>query len=163
MKKHIVLKNRDADIYCFLNTISKGERKKIVSRILSSALRGRVLTVPMNFVIKSFDGERHVKIDIPDNLVAKCEERLGFTKGKFSACIKNEIRRCINKNFVTPKIIRIPKSKVREKLNDTLEFINEKEKSLAHHPDKNKIMLKIYLRSLDALAQDFRNYKKQGE
>ena len=45
----------------------------------------------------------------------------------------------------------------------TFEFINEKEKSLADHPDKNKIMLKVYLRSLDALAQDFRNYKKQGE
>ena len=73
MKKHIVLKNQDADIYCFLNAIPKGERKEIVSRILSSALRGRVLTLPMNFVIKSFDGERHVKIDIPDNLVAKCE------------------------------------------------------------------------------------------
>ena len=163
MKKHIVLKNQDADIYCFLNTIPKGEREKIVSQILASALRGRVLTTPMDFAIKSFDGERHVKIDISDNLVAKCEERLGFTQGKFSVCIKNEIRRCINKNLVIPKIIRIPKSKVREKLNDTLEFINEKEKSLADHPDKKKIMLKIYLRSLDALAQDFRNYKKQGE
>lgn len=161
MKKHIVLKNQDADIYCFLNTISKGERKEIVSQILSSALRGRVLTLPMNFVIKSFDGERHVKIDIPDNLVAKCEERLGFTRGKFSVCLKNEIRRCINKNLVIPKVVRIPKSKVREKLNDTLEVINEKGKSLADHPDKNKIMLKIYLKSLDALAQDFRNYKNK--
>lgn len=163
MKKHIVLKNQDADIYCFLNTIPKGEREKIVSQILSSALRGRVLTIPMNFVIKSFDGERHIKIDIHDNLVAKCEERLGFTKGKFSACLKNEIRRCINKNLVIPKVKRIPKSMVSEKLNKTLEFINEKEKSLAEHPDKNKIMLKIYLRSLDALAQDFRNCEKEGE
>lgn len=163
MKKHIVLKNQDADIYCFLNTIPKGEREKIVSQILASALRGRVLTVPMDFVIKSIEGERHVKIDIPDKLMAKCEERLGFTQGKFSVCIKNEIRRCINKNLVIPKIIRIPKSKVRAKLNHVLEFINEKEKSLAEHPNKNKIMLKIYLRSLDALAQDFRNYKKQGE
>ena len=163
MKKHIVLKNQDADIYCFLNTIPKGERKEIVSRILSSALRGRVLTLPMDFVIKSIEGERHVKIDIPDKLMAKCEERLGFSKGRFSLCLKNEIRRCINKNLVIPKIIRIPKSKVRAKLNDTLEFINEKEKSLADHPDKNKIMLKVYLRSLDVLAEDFRNYKKQGE
>ena len=163
MKKHIVLKNQDADIYCFLNTIPKGERKEVVSQILASALRGRVLAIPMNFVINSFDGERHVKIDIHDNLVAKCEERLGFTKGKFSACLKNEIRRCINKNLVIPKIIRTPKSKVREKLNDTLEFINEKEKSLAEHPDKNKIMLKIYLRSLDTLAQNFRNCAKEGE
>ena len=48
-------------------------------------------------------------------------------------------------------------------LNGLLFSINEKEKSLAEHPNKNKIMLKIYLRSLDALAQDFRNYKKQGE
>ena len=163
MKKHIVLKNQDADIYCFLNTIPKGERKEIVSRILSSALRGRVLTLPMDFVIKSIEGERHVKIDIPDKLMAKCEERLGFTKGKFSVCIKNEIRRCINKNLVLPKIIRIPKSEVRAKLNHTLEFINEKEKSLADHPDKNKIMLKVYLRSLEALVQDIKNYKKQGE
>lgn len=163
MKKHIVLKNQDADIYCFLNTIPKGERKEVVSQILSNALRGRVLTIPMNFVIKSFDGERHIKIDIPDNLAAKCEERLGFTRGKFSACLKNAIRRCINKNLVIPKIIRIPKSKVSEKLNDTLEFINEKEKSLAEHPDKNKIMLKIYLRLLDALAQDFRGCAKEGE
>lgn len=134
-----------------------------MSQILSSALRGRVLTIPMDFSIKSFDGERHVKIDVFDNLVAKCEERLGFTRGKFSICLKNEIRRCINKNLVIPKIIRIPKSKVREKLNDTLKLINEKEKSLAEHPDKNKIMLKIYLGTLDTLAQDFRNYKKQGE
>lgn len=163
MKKHSVLKNQDADIYCFLNAIPKGEREKIVSQILSSALRGRVLTIPMDFVIKSFDGERHVKIDIPDNLVAKCEERLGFTKGKFSVCIKNEIRRCINKNLVIPKIIRIPKSKVREKIKDTLDSINEKEKSLAEHPEKNKIMIKIILKSLDALAQDVRNCAKKGE
>lgn len=163
MKKHIVLKNQDADIYCFLNTIPKGERKEIVSRILSSALRGRVLTLPMDFVIKSFEGEHHMKIDISDKLMAKCEERLGFTRGKFSVCIKNEIRRCINKNLVIPKVVRIPKSEIRAKLNHTLEFINEKEKSLADHPDKNKIMLKIYLRSLDALTQDFKNYKKQGE
>lgn len=126
MKKHIVLKNQDADIYCFLNTIPKGEREKIVSRILSSALRGRLLTIPMDFAIKSFDGERHVKIDIPNNLVAKCEERLGFNKGRFSLCLKKEIRRCVNKNLVIPKVVRIPKSKVREKLNDTLEVINEK-------------------------------------
>ena len=163
MKKHIVLKNQDADIYCFLNTIPKGQREKIVSQILASALRGRVLTIPMNFVIKSFDGERHVKIDIPDNLVAKCEERLGFTRGKFSVCIKNEIRRCINKNLVIPKIIRIPKSKVREKIKDMLDSINEKEKSLAEHPEKNKIMIKIILKSLDALAQDVRNCAKKGE
>ena len=61
----------------------------------------------------------------------------------------------------------IVKNEMQEKTatfqNDTLEFINEKEKSLAEHPNKNKIMLKIYLRSLDAVAQDFRNYKKQGE
>ena len=163
MKKHIVLKNQDADIYCFLNTIPKGERKEIVSRILSSALRGRALTLPMDFVIKSIEGEHHVKIDISDKLMAKCEERLGFTRGNFSVCIKNEIRRCINKNLVIPKVVRIPKSNVREKINDTLEFINEKEKSLAEHPEKNKIMIKIILKSLDALAQDFRNYKKQGE
>ena len=163
MKKHIVLKNQDADIYCFLNTIPKGERKEIVSRILSSALRGRVLTLPMDFVIKSFEGERHVKIDIPDKLMAKCEERLGFSKGRFSLCLKNEIRRCINKNLVIPKIIRIPKSKVREKLNHTLEFINEKEKTLAEHPEQNKIMIKIILKSLDALAQDFKNSAKEGE
>lgn len=163
MKKHIVLKNQDADIYCFLNTIPKGERKEIVLRILSSALRGRVLTLPMDFVIKSFEGEHHMKIDISDKLMAKCEQRLGFTRGKFSVCLKKEIRRCINKNLAIPKIVRIPKSKVREKIKDTLDSINEKEKSLAEHPEKNKIMIKIILKSLDALAQDFRNYKKQGE
>ncbi|MBE6808898.1 MAG: hypothetical protein E7524_05445 [Ruminococcaceae bacterium] len=163
MKKHIVLKNQDADIYCFLNTIPKGERKEIVLRILSSALRGRVLTLPMDFVIKSFEGEHHMKIDISDKLMAKCEQRLGFTGGKFSVCLKKEIRRCINKNLAIPKIVRIPKSKVREKIKDTLDSINEKEKSLAEHPEKNKIMIKIILKSLDALAQDFRNYKKQGE
>ncbi len=163
MKKHIVLKNKDADIYCFLNTIPKGEREKIVSQILSSALRGRVLTLPMNFVIKSIEGEHHVKIDIPDKLIAKCEERLGFTKGKFSVCIKNEIRRCINKNLTIPKVIRIPKSKVREKIKGTLEFINKKEGSLAEHPEKNKIMIKIILKSLDVLARDVRNCAKEGE
>ena len=163
MKKHIVLKNQDADIYCFLNTIPKGERKEIVLRILSSALRGRVLTLPMDFVIKSFEGEHHMKIDISDKLMAKCEQRLGFTRGKFSVCLKKEIRRCINKNLAIPKIVRIPKSKVREKIKDTLDSINEKEKSLAEHSEKNKIMIKIILKSLDALAQDFRNYKKQGE
>ncbi len=163
MKKHIVLKNQDADIYCFLNTIPKGERKEVVSRILSNALRGRVLTLPMDFDIKSFDGEHHVKIDIPDKLMAKCEERLGFSKGKFSVCLKKEIRRCINKNLVIPKTVRIPKSKVRVKIKETLDYINEKEKSLAEHPEQNKIMIKIILKSLEALAQDVRNYEKQGE
>lgn len=46
-------KKEDADIYSFLNTIPKGERKEIVPRILSSTLRGRVLNLPMNFVIKN--------------------------------------------------------------------------------------------------------------
>ena len=163
MKKHIVLKNQDADIYCFLNTIPKGERKEVVSRILSSALRGRVLTIPMDFVIKSFEGERHVKIDIPDKLIAKCEERLGFSKGRFSLCLKKEIRRCINKNLAIPKIVRIPKTKVQEKIKETLDYISEKEESLAEHPEKNKIIIKTILKSLDALAQDVRNYEKQGE
>lgn len=163
MKKHIVLKKQDADIYCFLNTIPKGERKEVVSQVLSSAFRGRVLSVPMNFVIESFEGERHVKIDIPDNLVAKCEERLGFKKGKFSVCLKNEIRKCINKNLVIPKVVRIPKSKVYEKLNEARKLINEKEKSLAEHPDKNKIMLKVYLRILDAFAEELRNLAKEGK
>lgn len=163
MKKHIVLKNQDADIYCFLNTIPKGERKEIVSKILSSALRGRVLTIPMNFVIKKFEGERHLKIDIPDSIVTKCEERLGFTKGKFSVCLKNEIRKCINKNLVIERIVRIPKSKVRERFGETLAAINEKEKSLAEHPDKNKIMLKVYLGKLDALAREFKNLAKEGK
>lgn len=89
MKKHIVLKSQDSDIYCFINTIPIGEREKIVSQILSSALRGRVLNLPMDFVIKKFDGVYHFKINVPDSLMSKCEERLGFTKGKFSVRLKN--------------------------------------------------------------------------
>lgn len=163
MKKHIVLKKQDADIYCFLNTIPKGERKGVVAKILSSALRGRVLTIPMDFVIKNFEGERHLKIDIPDSIVTKCEERLGFTKGKFSVCLKNEIRKCINKNLVIEKIVRIPKSKVQEKLSKTLMAINEKKESLDRHPDKNKIMLKFYLGKLDVLTREFKKLAKEGK
>lgn len=163
MKKHIVLKSQDSDIYCFINTIPIGEREKIVSQILSSALRGRVLNLPMDFVIKKFDGVYHFKINVPDSLMSKCEERLGFTKGKFSVCLKNELRKCINKNLVIKKAARIPKTIVREKLEEAVASINEKENSLADHPDKNKIMLKVYLRTLDVLAGEFRNLAKEGK
>lgn len=163
MKKHIVIKSQDSDIYCFLNTIPIGERERIVSRILSSALRGRVLNLPMDFTIKKFDGVYHFKIKVPDNLVSKCEERLGFTKGKFSACLKNELRKCINKNLIIKNAARISKSIVRKKLEDAVASINEKEKSLAEHPDKNKIMLKVYLRTLDTLTEEFRNLAKEGK
>lgn len=125
MKKHIVLKNQDSDIYCFLNTIPKGERKDVVSQILNNALRGRVLTIPMNFVIKSFDGERHIKIDIPDNLVAKCEERLGFMRGKFSVCIKNEILiPALSYRYWNRLFLRLKMLIIRHFLNVIILFIN---------------------------------------
>ena len=95
--------------------------------------------------------------------MSKCEERLGFTKGKFSACLKNELRKCINKNLIIKNAARISKSIVRKKLEDAVASINEKEKSLAEHPDKNKIMLKVYLRTLDTLTEEFRNLAKEGK
>ena len=47
--------------------------------------------------------EMHTKIELDDELVKECKEVLGFEKGRFTACVKQEIRRYINKNLVIPK------------------------------------------------------------
>lgn len=119
MKKHIVLKNQDADIYCFLNTISNGERKEIVSRILSSALRGRVLTLPMDFIIKAEDADlRGWMVALPHRTLNKTvnEILMKESKGEIAA-IPFEFS-SIESNKPLSCVIRIADEKVARFVSD---------------------------------------------
>ena len=99
MKFHLVLTKNDADIIAFKNSLSYKEFNESVIKILNKAVRGKVADIPMNFEISDNVSEAHTKIELNDELVKVCQETLGFNKGRFTACVKQEIRRCIKKNI----------------------------------------------------------------
>lgn len=103
MKFHLVLTKKDTDIIAFKNSVSPKTFGELVTKILKRAVRGRVAEIPMSFEINDKVCEMHTKIELDDELVKECQEVLGFEKGRFTACVKQEIRRCINKNLVIPK------------------------------------------------------------
>ena len=154
MKFHLVLTKNDADIISFKKSLSYKEFNESVIKILNKAVRGKVADIPMNFEIDSNVSEMHTKIDIDDKLVKACKEVLGFRKGRFTACVKQEIRRCIKKNNSVSDNNSLDTEKIKELFDDSLQFISNRKAELENHPDRYRKFQKSYKVMLDKTAQN---------
>ena len=85
----------------------------------------------------------------------ECQEVLGFEKGRFTACVKQEIRRCINKNLVIPKKEHIDNSPFKEILDNALSSIKKRKAELVDSPEKFRKMHKSYRSILSNAAHEF--------
>ncbi len=103
MQFHIVLTEQDADIICFKRSLPKGKFNETVIKIMRATVRNKIAVMPMNFKIDRSVTKLNTKIDLPEDLIHKCYEKLGFKKGSFTTGVKAEIRRCIRKNLVTKR------------------------------------------------------------
>lgn len=160
MKFHLVLTKRDADIIAFKNSLSYKEFNESVIKILNKAVRGKVADIPMNFEIDSNVSEMHTKIELDDELVKVCQETLGFNKGRFTACVKQEIRRCIKKNNPVADTKSLDTEKIKEIFDNSLQFLSKRKSELENHPDKYRKLEKSYKVVLDKTAQNLINIQK---
>ena len=160
MKFHLVLTKNDADIIAFKNSLSYKEFNESVIKILIKAVRGKVADIPMSFEIDSNVAEMHTKIELDDELVKACQEALGFNKGRFTACVKQEIRRCIKKNNSVTDMNSLDTEKIKEIFDNSLQFLNNRKSELENHPDKYRKLEKSYKVLLDKTAQNLINIQK---
>ena len=160
MKFHLVLTKNDADIIAFKNSLSYKEFNESVIKILIKAVRGKVADIPMSFEIDSNVAEMHTKIELDDELVKACQEALGFNKGRFTACVKQEIRRCIKKNNSVTDMNSLDTKKIKEIFDNSLQFLNNRKSELENHPDKYRKLEKSYKVLLDKTAQNLINIQK---
>lgn len=155
MKFHLVLTKKDTDIIAFKNSVSPKTFGELVTKILKRAVRGRVAEIPMSFEINDEVCEMHTKIELDDELVKECQEVLGFEKGRFTACVKQEIRRCINKNLVIPKKEHIDNSPFKEILDNASLSIKKRKAELVDSPEKFRKMHKSYRAILSDVSREF--------
>ena len=101
--------------------------------------------------------EAHTKIELNDELVKVCQETLGFNKGRFTACVKQEIRRCIKKNISYSDTNSPKTEKIKEVFDESLAFISNRKVELENHPDKFRKLQKSYKVMLDRTAQNLIN------
>lgn len=160
MKFHLVLTKNDADIIAFKKSVSYKEFNESVIKILIKAVRGKVADIPMSFEIDSNVAEMHTKIELDDELVKACQEALGFNKGRFTACVKQEIRRCIKKNNSVADMNSLDTEKIKEIFDNSLQFLNNRKSELENHPDKYRKLEKSYKVLLDKTAQNLINIQK---
>ena len=104
----------------------------------------------MNFEIDTEVQPAHAKVTLPDQLVAACRAKLNFSKGNFSSGIKRE-KKCIEQNLTVPEHKLISDAKLKEKFESVLSFIENRKEQLNNHPDKNKLTLICYRRSINFL------------
>ncbi len=103
MEFHIILTEQDADIICFKRSLPKGKFNETVIKIMRAAVRNKIAVMPMSFKIDRSVTKLNTKINLPEDLIQKCYEKLGFKKGCFTTGVKAEIKKCIRKNLVTKK------------------------------------------------------------
>ncbi len=103
MQFHIVLTEEDADIICFKRSLPKGKFNETVIKIMRTAVRNKIAVMPMSFKIDRSVTKLNTKIDLPEDLIQKCYEKLGFKKGCFTTGVKAEIKKCIRKNLVVKR------------------------------------------------------------
>ena len=101
--------------------------------------------------------EAHTKIELNDELVKACQETLGFNKGRFTACVKQEICRCIKKNISYSDTNSPKTEKIKEVFDESLAFISNRKVELENHPDKFRKLQKSYKVMLDRTAQNLIN------
>ena len=96
---------------------------------------------------------KDLHIDLPEDLVRRCENELGFKRGKFTTGVKKEILRCIHKKYQAPPKRCVPVSQVEAAFEKANEFIANQKKKTADTPDKDAQMLDAYHYLIDWLVQ----------
>lgn len=161
MKIHLVLTKADADIICLKKSLPKGKFNELVIKILRHATKGNVLNCHMDFKIDGSVQELHTKIDLPQDLIAQCFEKLGFEKNKFTTGVKAEIRKCIRKNLTVPTTERIPLSAIKNIVDENFAFIKRREQQLADHPNKDALLFSSYEKLIQHIISDLESAKKE--
>ena len=153
MKFHVVLTESDGDIIRFIRALPEGKFNETVIKILRSAVRRKVAELPIELddlpVIP-----RDTHIDLPEDLVRRCEIELSFKRGKFTTGVKKEILRCIHKNYKAPPKRYVPVSEVEAVFEKANEFIANQKKKTANAPNKDAQMLDAYHYLIDWLVQN---------
>ena len=161
MKIHIVLTKADADIICLKKSLPRGKFNEFVIKVLRHAAKGGLASVPMEFEIDGTVSELHTKIDLPEDLVKSCYEKLGFEKNKFTTGVKAEIRKCINKNRKVPTAERIPLTRIRNIVDENFLRIRNKEQQLEKHTHKNTLLFSSYERMIQNILSDLKSAKRE--
>lgn len=152
MKFHVVLTESDGDIIRFMRALPEGKFNETVIKILRNAVRGKVAELPIELDdLPVTPGDTH--IDLPEDLVRKCESELGFKRGKFTTGVKKEILRCIHKNYKAPPKRCVPVSEVEVAFETAIEFIANQKKKNADAQDKDARMLDAYHFLMDWLVE----------
>ncbi|MBQ2932356.1 MAG: hypothetical protein IJE62_05900 [Clostridia bacterium] len=153
MKFHVVLTESDGDIIRFMRALPEGKFNETVIKILRNAVRGKVAELPIELDdLPAAPKDLH--IDLPEDLVRKCESELGFKRGKFTTGVKKEILRCIYKNYKAPPQRCVPVSQVEAVFEKANEFIANQKKKTANAPNKGAQMLDAYHYLIDWLVQN---------
>ena len=100
-------------------------------------------------------------MDLPEDLVKSCYEKLGFEKNKFTTGVKAEIRKCINKNRKVPTVERIPLQTIRNIVDENFLRIINKEQKLEKHPRKNTLLFSSYERMIQNILSDLKSAKME--
>lgn len=152
MKFHVVLTESDGDIIRFMRALPEGKFNETVIKILRNAVRGKVAELPIELDdLPAAPKDLH--IDLPEDLVRKCESELGFKRGKFTTGVKEEILRCIHKNYKAPPKRCVPVSEVEVAFETAIEFIANQKKKNADAQDKDARMLDAYHFLMDWLVE----------
>lgn len=152
MKFHVVLTESDGDIIRFMRALPEGKFNETVIKILRNAVRGKVAELPIELDdLPAAPKDLH--IDLPEDLVRKCESELGFKRGKFTTGVKKEILRCIHKNYKAPPKRCVPVSEVEVAFETAIEFIANQKKKNADAQDKDARMLDAYHFLMDWLVE----------
>ena len=152
MKFHVVLTESDGDIIRFMRALPEGKFNETVIKILRNAVRGKVAELPIELDdLPAAPKDLH--IDLPEDLVRKCESELGFKRGKFTTGVKKEVLRCIHKNYKAPPKRCVPVSEVEVAFETAIEFIANQKKKNADAQDKDARMLDAYHFLMDWLVE----------
>ena len=152
MKFHVALTESDGDIIRFMRALPEGKFNETVIKILRNAVRGKVAELPIELDdLPAAPKDLH--IDLPEDLVRKCESELGFKRGKLTTGVKEEILRCIHKNYKAPPKRCVPVSEVEVAFETAIEFIANQKKKNADAQDKDARMLDAYHFLMDWLVE----------
>lgn len=152
MKFHVVLTESDGDIIRFMRALPEGKFNETVIKILRSAVRRKVAELPIELDdLPAIPRDTH--IDLPEDLVRRCESELGFRQGKFTTGVKTEILRCIHKNYKAPPQRCVPFFQVEGAFEKAKEFIASQKHKTADAPDEDARMLNAYHFLTDWLVQ----------
>lgn len=162
MKLHVVLTKKDADIAAFKKSLPKGEWSKNVVQIMTAALRDRVADIPMNFRIEPLSEKQETKISMPQKLVDRFCEKFGYEKGGLTPGIKNQIRKCIQKNLKRPTVKRFSAADIQAAFDEAFRHVSEKGKTLDGRRDKNERVHRQYRWAFNALLDTLTNSIKKG-